>query len=34
MAIGRTPAGRRIAVAFEWIDGVTVLPVTAYETQE
>ena len=28
---GSTPDGRYIAVVFEWIDDVTVMPVTAYE---
>ncbi len=28
---GRTDAGRYIAVVFEWIDDVTVYPITAYD---
>lgn len=29
--LGRTQAGRLIAVVFEWVDDITVLPITAYE---
>lgn len=32
--IGRTHAGRSILVVFEWIDDVTVYPITAYDIQE
>jgi hypothetical protein len=31
---GFTPDGRYIAVVFEWIDDVTVLPVTGYEIED
>ena len=31
MAFGHAPDGRRIAVVYEDVDGVTFVPVTAYE---
>ena len=31
---GFTPDGRYIAVVFEWIDDVTLYPVTAYEVED
>jgi hypothetical protein len=31
---GFTPDGRYIAVVFEWMDDVTVYPVTAYEVED
>jgi len=31
---GYTPDGEYIIVVFEWIDEVTILPVTAYEVSE
>jgi hypothetical protein len=31
---GFTPDGRYIAVVFEWIDDVTVFPVTAFEIED
>ena len=34
MRFGFTPDGRYIAVVFEWIDDVTVYPVTAYEVED
>ncbi len=34
MRFGYTPDGRYIAVVFEWIDDVTVYPVTAYEVED
>ena len=34
MRFGYTPDGRFIAVVFEWIDDVTVFPVTAYEVED
>lgn len=34
LAIGYTPAGRRIAVVFEWLDSLTVQPITAFDPQQ
>lgn len=34
MRLGYTSDGRYIAVVFEWIDHVTVFPVTAYEVED
>lgn len=34
MRFGYTPDGRYIAVVFEWIDDVTVYPITAYEVED
>lgn len=34
MRFGFTPDGRYIAVVFEWVDDVTVFPVTAYEVED
>lgn len=34
MRFGYTQDGRYIVVAFEWIDDVTIYPVTAYEVEE
>ncbi len=34
MRFGFTPDGRYIAVVFEWMDEVTVHPVTAYEVED
>lgn len=31
---GFTPDGRYVAVVFEWLDDVTVYPVTAYEVED
>ena len=31
---GRLPDGRRVVVIFEWIDDITVYPVTAFEPEE
>lgn len=31
---GYTPDGEHVIVVFEWIDEITVLPVTAYEVPE
>jgi len=31
---GFTPDGRYVAVVFEWMDDVTVYPVTAYEVED
>jgi hypothetical protein len=33
MRFGFTPDGRYVAVVFEWLDFVTVYPVTAYEVE-
>jgi hypothetical protein len=34
LRFGFAPDGRYIAVVFEWIDEVTVYPVTAYEVED
>jgi len=34
LRFGFTPDGRYVAVVFEWIDDVTVYPVTAYEVED
>jgi hypothetical protein len=34
MRFGYTPDRRYVAVVFEWIDDVTVYPVTAYEVED
>lgn len=34
LIIGYTPAGRRIAVVFERIDGLTVQPITAFDPEQ
>lgn len=34
IAFGYTPSGTRIAVVFEWIDRITILPITAYAIEE
>lgn len=34
MTFGHACDGRLIAVVYEWIDDITVLPVTAYEVDE
>lgn len=34
MRFGFTPDGRYVAVVFEWLDRVTLYPVTAYEVEE
>jgi hypothetical protein len=34
MRFGFAPDGRYVAVVFEWMDDVTVYPVTAYEVED
>lgn len=34
IAFGRTAAGRGIAVVYEWIDAVSVYPITAYDLED
>ena len=31
LAIGYTAAGRKLVVVYEWIDAITIYPITAYE---
>jgi hypothetical protein len=33
VAVGLTPAGRGVLVVYDWLDDVTVYPITAYEVE-
>jgi uncharacterized DUF497 family protein len=33
VAVGLTPAGRGVLVVYDWLDDVTVYPITAYDVE-